>query len=451
VIPARIDGKFKAQIKIKRRITDMKKLLLMVLALMLISTMAFAQMGGSVSGTVYDSLNNPVGGAMVRLGADGHHGGGGHGGHGNNYYAQTADDGTFSIEDVGAGDYVAMASKMMVGHDSEEITVVAGQNTVVNFVLNGMGGHGGGMHGDSLEIVEVSGWAIVEVDSMRTHYFLDNNDDGEADYRLLFGPEWYDPGNGAQRPADGDSIWITGGLMGYSQPQSVVVYEINGLFWREPGQGHGGHGGDGGGHGGCNPDSLTLIETSGQAITQEMMGMTMYYLDTNFDQTSEYMLNFGAPDYDPGNGATRPEAGDTIEIVGGLMECEMMGDVIIVYEINGQFWREPGDTIMLWPAEELSADDAEENRLPVKHVIASSYPNPFNATATISFVLAQPSYVTVTVYDLLGREVAVLANGEYQVGANHVRFQADADGSAVYFYRVSAGLESTSGRMTLLK
>jgi hypothetical protein len=418
-----------------------------MMALMLISSMALAQMNGSVSGTVVDSLNNPVGGAMVRLMADGQHGGHGHG---DNYYGQTADDGTFQIANVAAGDYLAMASKMMLGHDSEDITVVAGQNTVVDFVLT-MGGHDGdGMNGDSLEIVELSGWAIVVVDSLRTHYFLDSNGDDIADYRLSFGPPWYDPGSGAERPADGDSIWITGGLMGYSEPQTVVVYEINGLFWREPGSGHGGHGGDGGG---CpNPDSLELIEVSGAAIVEDHDMMDLYFIDSNFDNAAEYHLNFGAPWYDPGNGATRPDNGDSIEIVGGLMDGRMGDlDVIIVYEINGQFWREPGDTIALW-VEPTAVDDPQE-QIPTTHVIASNYPNPFNASTLISFELPQPVHVKVTVFDILGREVAIVADGNYPAGVNNVRFDASGgvDGSAIYFYRVQAGTEVATGKMVLLK
>lgn len=426
----------------------MKKLLLIAMMVMSLASLTYAQMDGSVSGTVRDSLGNPVEDAMVRLstGGGGHHR---HGDMGDNYSAQTGPDGGYSITNVAAGTYIGVASKMMGGHDADTVIVVAGENTVADFVLTMGGRHdGGGMHGDSLEIVEITGWAIVVVDSMHTQYFLDNNGDDAADYRLLFGPEWYDPGNGAQRPGNGDSIWVTGGIMGYSEPQSVVVYEINGLFWREPGMSHGGHGGHGGG---CpDPDSLVLIETGGLTITREMMGMTMYFLDENFDQTAEYHLNFGAPDYDPGNGAQRPAAGDTITIVGGLMEGCMMGDVIIVYEINGQFWREPGDTTGLW-LEPTSVYD-EQGSLPVNYVMASSYPNPFNPTATISFTLANAGQVKVSVYDILGQEAAVLANGFYPAGESKVEFNsANYSSSSIYFYKVAAGPNSVTGKMTLLK
>jgi hypothetical protein len=428
----------------------MKKLLMIATALLCLSSMAAAQGFGSVSGTVRDSLNNPVSGAMVSLMTGGGGGGMHHHHMGNNYQTLSATDGSFAIQNVAVGNYEAMAMKMMVGHDADSITVTAGQNTIVNFILTTMGGYnGGGMHGDSLQIVNITGWAIVIADSLHNEYFLDNNGDNQADFRLLFGPDWYNPGNGAHRPANGDSIWVTGGLMGYSQPQPVVVYEINGLFWRQPGMGHGGYGGGGG----CpNPDSLTLIEAAGGVITRDVMGMTMYYLDTNYDQTPEYMLNFGAPSYDPGNGAHRPNAGDTVDIVGGLMQCGMMGEVIIVYEINGQFWRDPGDTISLW-LNPTSVDQPGTQQIPETYIIANSYPNPFNASTVISFELRQPGNVKVTVYDLLGRQIATLADGIYPAGNNDVVFDANkwGNGSSAYFYKIDAGSHSAVGKMILLK
>ncbi len=428
----------------------MRKLILILAAIVAIPAFALAQMTGSVSGTVSDSDSNPVEGAYVHLTGDGWHGGGHHGGHdgGDNYFAETDADGNFEILEVNADVYYAMASKMGIGHDSEEIEVVSGENTVVDFVLE-MGGHdGGGHHGDSLVIVELSGWAMVEEDSFYTHYYLDTENDGEADYRLGFGPEWYDPGSGAERPADGDSIWVVGGLMGYSQPQMVVVYEINGLFWREQGDGHGGHGG---GDGGCDPDSLDLIEVEGLAIVESMHGMDMYFLDENYDNTAEYHLNFGAPWYDPGNGATRPEDGDTVSIVGGLMDGCDNWPVIIVYEIDGQFWRDPGDTTGLWL--NPTSVDNPISAIPKKKLISSSYPNPFNPSATISFVLDTPDRVKITVFDLLGREVSILADQGYPAGEANVIFNPGAVGSssAVYFYKIESGSGTASGKMTMLK
>jgi len=436
----------------------MKKWPIILLVALFMTATAYGQMTGTVSGFVLDTDDNPVEGATIHLTEDGWHGGGGgHGGgghNGGNFSALSGSDGAFLIEDVDAGSYTAFASLMGFGHDSNEIEVVANENTAVDFVLE-MGGHGGGgHHGDSLEIVELSGWVIVEEDSLYTQYFLDTDHDDVADYRLGFGPEWYDPGNGATRPAQGDSIWIVGGLMGYSTPQMVVVYEINGEFWREPGMGHCGHGGNGGG-GGCNPDSLELVEVNGFAILEEMPNNPdwfMYFLDEDNNGEAEYHLNFGAPWYDPGNGATRPEQGDEIDIVGGLMDgCNGL-PTVVVYEINGQFWRTPGDTTSLWLSSVLGIDP-EDNFLPTEYIVAKSYPNPFNPAATISFDLPEAQNVKITVYDLLGREVAELANGMFSAGTNNVRFDSGASNSSssVFFYRVETANGTAVGKMILLK
>lgn len=104
----------------------------------------------------------------------------------------------------------------------------------------GHGGHHGHWHRpDSLQTITVSGITILDTlgdsSTVRVCYYLDEDGDGAADYRLAFGPPWYDPGNGAARPAEGEELTITGGLMTRPDPDVIVVYEINGLWWRDPG------------------------------------------------------------------------------------------------------------------------------------------------------------------------------------------------------------------------
>jgi hypothetical protein len=412
---------------------------------------------GSVSGTVRDSLGIAVDSAMVHLTprrGDNHPGGPGHMGHG--YHMFTGVDGTFAFDSVEVGNYMAMAGKVLLGHAVDSLAVVANQNTVINFTLmpggsnhHGGGHHGGGQHGDTMVVVDLTGWAIVVADSEHTHYYLDIDNNDTADFRLSFGPPDYNPNNGAQRPADGDSISISGGLIGYGEIQTVVVYTINGLTWREPGHGHGGHGGHGGG---CpHPDSVIAIETAGIALVVADSNRTHYYLDTNYDTVADYILNFGPPDYNPGNGATRPENGDSVAIVGGLLDGPNALDVIIVYEINGQqWWRDPGDTTNLWPKITSSVDETE--LLPSTYLMANSYPNPFNPSAMIAFDLPSAGNVRVVVYDILGKEVANLADNYFSAGHHELQFTpAQKISSAIYFYRVIAGNEATVGKMIFLK
>lgn len=80
-----------------------------------------------------------------------------------------------------------------------------------------------------------------------------------------------------------------------------------------------------------------------------------------------------------------------------------------------------------------------------------SYPNPFNPTTTIRFSLPQREYVTIKVFDVLGREIATLVNEEKTPGAYIVRFDGTNLSSNIYYYRVSAGQFTKTRSMILLK
>jgi hypothetical protein len=76
---------------------------------------------------------------------------------------------------------------------------------------------------------------------------------------------------------------------------------------------------------------------------------------------------------------------------------------------------------------------------PVKYELYQNYPNPFNPSTTIQFYLADPSIVTLKVYNVLGQEVATLFDGEtLDEGLQNVQFDARNFASGVYFYRMVA-------------
>lgn len=95
--------------------------------------------------------------------------------------------------------------------------------------------------------------------------------------------------------------------------------------------------------GNCDPDSLQEYTTSGIVITQVSGEHTQYFLDEDFDGTEDLILNFGPWWYTPKNSAAeRPLEGDTVEIEGGLNPTNPgVLPVLIVYEIDGEFWRNP--------------------------------------------------------------------------------------------------------------
>ncbi len=215
------------------------------------------------------------------------------------------------------------------------------------------GGRSGNFNPDSLKPITLSGKVIADSSMMYGMYYLDINNDNKPDYILNLGPYWYKPdSSSAGRPKVGDIITITGGLfnnmMNYAP--MVVVYSINGNFWRSPydsfwddmGRGSmmGGMNHSGMGYAfGWNNDSLQSINLEGTILIDSTFMYNYYYLDVNHDGTPDYILNFGPPWYTPSNGIKFPQNGDNVTITGWKMMSNFM-NMVMVYKLNGQTWQD---------------------------------------------------------------------------------------------------------------
>jgi hypothetical protein len=85
------------------------------------------------------------------------------------------------------------------------------------------------------------------------------------------------------------------------------------------------------------------------------------------------------------------------------------------------------------------------------YTLAQNYPNPFNPTTDIKFTVAKEGFVTLKVYDILGKEVAVLVNEHMQSGGYTADFNASELASGTYIYTLSVNGVSISKKMMLLK
>jgi len=477
---------------------------------------------------------------------------------------------------------------------------------------------------DTLQTISVSGTAIVDTTSMlHPLYYIDTDGNNEADYFLNFGPWWYEPdSSNATRPNDGDQITIEGGLweenmMGYPM---IFVYEINGEFWRDPFVPFWNQMGEHGANCQHNMDSCNnsgfgwqhdppvTVDLSGYTIVDTSFMMDHYYLDENNDGTPDYFLNFGPPWYEPTSGASRPNDGDQIDIVGGLIDNGSF-PMVIVYEINGLEWRDstyfcgnigggwiyrymtnsiqfntsydnmdqitmnpgwftggPGmgmmdslfcqifesnpeelfsignenafaayetdfyfamgmgnmgsgmncgehmqfgsnaDLQFHYSDYELSKYNIDETTVQVKYwngdinnwVIVNgatvdvsnntisfssnivgnfyiltgdsptsvetgndliveefelfqNYPNPFNPSTTISFNIPENDFVTLSVFNVIGEKVSTLVNSNMQAGKHSVTFDATNLSTGIYFYEIQAGNFTSIKKMILLK
>jgi phosphatidylserine/phosphatidylglycerophosphate/cardiolipin synthase-like enzyme len=91
------------------------------------------------------------------------------------------------------------------------------------------------------------------------------------------------------------------------------------------------------------------------------------------------------------------------------------------------------------------------NQVPDVYALTQNYPNPFNPSTQFNFSVKQTGPVTLKVYDLIGREIATLVNGEVSAGSYRVEWNAAQLSSGVYFYQLRAGEFVSTKKMILQK
>lgn len=101
---------------------------------------------------------------------------------------------------------------------------------------------------------------------------------------------------------------------------------------------------------------------------------------------------------------------------------------------------------------EKIATSVDGNDSPLeKFSLSQNYPNPFNPTTTIRFSLPQYEHVTLKVFDVLGREMVTLVDGELSPGEHSTPFEATNLSSSVYFYQLRAGSYIQTKKMLIIK
>src|SRR5205085_12227203 len=83
--------------------------------------------------------------------------------------------------------------------------------------------------------------------------------------------------------------------------------------------------------------------------------------------------------------------------------------------------------------------------------ISINYPNPFNPTTNIIFNLEKDEFVTLKIYDMLGREVVSLVNKQLGPGSHSYLWDASNNNSGVYFYRLQTGTVTETKKIILIK
>ncbi|HEY5535566.1 MAG TPA: M20/M25/M40 family metallo-hydrolase [Ignavibacteria bacterium] len=92
-----------------------------------------------------------------------------------------------------------------------------------------------------------------------------------------------------------------------------------------------------------------------------------------------------------------------------------------------------------------------ENGIPKSFELKQNYPNPFNPVTKINYAVPRAEFVTIKIFDILGREVSTLINGKLEAGFYTFDFDASSLSSGVYLYKMNAGSFEKTMRMVVVK
>ena len=135
--------------------------------------------------------------------------------------------------------------------------------------------------------------------------------------------------------------------------------------------------------------------------------------------------------------------------------------VHMIYYNNNLYLEEPSNT-EIWYRRNVNSGNGTagmiapgtvtmECETPVTTELSQNFPNPFNPTTKISFSIANEGFVSLKVYDMVGREVMTLVSGNKTTGSHEVEFNASHLTSGVYFYKLETPEFSEIKRMMLVK
>lgn len=98
-----------------------------------------------------------------------------------------------------------------------------------------------------------------------------------------------------------------------------------------------------------------------------------------------------------------------------------------------------------------ASTDILENNLPAQFKLYQNYPNPFNPSTNIKFDIPVRSYIRLSVYNLIGEEIAILINREMEAGSHSIVFNASKLSSGIYFYKLTTDSNVFFRKMMLIK
>ena len=145
--------------------------------------------------------------------------------------------------------------------------------------------------------------------------------------------------------------------------------------------------------------------------------------------------------------------------VGGTGGDVRYGDYIQIDAYNGKIipvWTDdrkgtPNQEIYTANLSGLLAVNPVSTEIPLSFALYQNYPNPFNPVTRIDFDLPKSAFVSIRLFDILGREVKVLVSQNLNAGKFYTELNAENLSAGVYFYKIEAGDFVESKKLVLVK
>ncbi len=148
-----------------------------------------------------------------------------------------------------------------------------------------------------------------------------------------------------------------------------------------------------------------------------------------------------------GSGPVTMVPGDTQEVVIAILAAKGLSNVNSVTKLKDM----AAKVKLIYDNYEIPDVKKIPDPLPEHFYLSGNYPNPFNPTTKIDFAIPIESKVVIKVFDILGNEVAVLTNKNYEAGEYSITFDGSNLASGVYIYNIYAREYFKSFKMLLMK
>lgn len=145
-----------------------------------------------------------------------------------------------------------------------------------------------------------------------------------------------------------------------------------------------------------------------------------------------------------GNGSN---GGFSVGLGGGIVVPQTLGIHYYVCAPHSEFGMKGTITV----SQTTDAGISPSPATPRKFSLSQNYPNPFNPETEIVFDLAEPGVVSLKIFNILGAQVATLADGHFAAGRHRASWNAVKQPSGIYFYTLKSSGKTESRRMVFSK